>query len=91
MSKLLYSHEKDDLIKAVRIIVTEVVDQINHSDSTNSLHSNEELMTQRECANFLGVSVGTLIIWRKDGRVPFLKLGRTILYSKKQILKHFNK
>ena len=91
MSNLLYSHKEEDLLNAVRIIVTEVIDELKIPSINNSARANEELMTQKECAKFLGVTVGTLIIWRKKGKVPFLKLGRTILYSKTQILKHFDK
>ena len=40
------------------------------------------LLTDHEAAEYLGVSVGTLSVWRSVGRyqIPYLKVGRKIRY-----------
>lgn len=90
MGNLLYTHSDEDLIRVVRLVGREFLEmKIISNDSDKSDPQMQELISQRECAKFLGISVGTLISWRKDGKVPFMKMGRTILYSKKQILQSF--
>lgn len=91
MSNLLYSHKKGDLINAVRVVVSEVMGELNVNPLDNNTHLSEELMTQKECAKYLGVTVATLINWRKKKKLPYLKFGERIFYSKERILKHFKK
>lgn len=42
-----------------------------------------ELITPEETARVLGVSVGTLAVWRSTGRydIPFVKTGRSVKYK----------
>lgn len=87
MSNVLFSHQKDDLIKAARLVAKELLAELQ--SEKNLLNSNldkEDLLTQKQCAEFLDVTVGTLILWRKKGKIPYLKTGRTILYSKERVL-----
>jgi excisionase family DNA binding protein len=35
----------------------------------------------REAAKMLGVSERTLFTWTREGRLPVVKVGRTVLYS----------
>lgn len=41
------------------------------------------LLTPREVAEWLGVTVGTLAVWRSTGRwgLPFVKVGRRVMYE----------
>lgn len=92
MGNLLYSHSDEDLIRVVRLVGRELMEMNAISKDAEHLEPQmQELISQQECAKFLGITVGTLISWRKNGKIPFLKMGRTILYSKKQILNSFNK
>jgi excisionase family DNA binding protein len=42
-----------------------------------------QLLSNDEAADFLGISPGTLVVWRSTKRytVPFLKVGRKVLYD----------
>ena len=54
------------------------------SSNNNSL---ETMLTPSQVADMLGVSVGTLSVWRTTGRyaVPFIKVGRHVRYRLKDI------
>lgn len=46
--------------------------------------SSKDLLTQEEAAKYLALSQTSLVVWRKQGIVPFLKLPNSteVLYSK---------
>jgi excisionase family DNA binding protein len=86
MSKLLYSHQKEDLINAARIIANEIIEKASVINPRTDNNTKENFMTQQEAAKFLKITVGTLIQWKKAGKVPFYKIGRTIFFSKNELL-----
>ncbi len=51
-----------------------------------SLNPEEDRLTQKEAAKFLGISVTSLISWKKKKIVPYYQIGRSIFYSKKELL-----
>jgi len=54
---------------------------------TTIIQRNSDLLDEKEAADFLAVTPGTLSVWRSTGRyaVPFLKVGRCVRYSKKAL------
>ena len=46
-----------------------------------------ELFTSEQAANYLGVTVKTLAVWRCVGRynIPFVKVGRLVKYRKSEL------
>lgn len=62
------------------IIITEIKNLID------SLNSEDFLFTQTEAANFLKISVPTLIEWRTKKIVPFIQIGRKILFKRHELL-----
>lgn len=48
------------------------------------LPKNPDLVDEREAAEILSVSPGTLSVWRSTGRyaLPFVKIGRNVRYSR---------
>ena len=48
---------------------------------------NSDLLTAPEAAELLGVTVGTLSVWRCTGRysIPFVKIGRSVKYRRDAI------
>jgi excisionase family DNA binding protein len=53
---------------------------------------NDELLTTKQAANFLGIKENTLSIWRsqkgKDRRyyIPYIRIGRKIRYNKSDLI-----
>lgn len=81
---LFYTHSKDDLKRVVKM----VVDEIRKTESIESnITPEEDRLTQKEAANFLGISVTSLIAWKKEGKVPYYQIGRSIFFSKAELLK----
>lgn len=46
-----------------------------------------DLMGEKEAADFLGVTQGTLQVWRSTGRyaIPFVKVGRLVKYRRSSL------
>ena len=85
MSQLLYTHSRQDLEKIVEI----VIDRIRKTEgiSTNNFpNAEEDRLTQKEAAQLLGISVTSIISYKKKKKIPYYQIGRTIFYSKKELL-----
>jgi excisionase family DNA binding protein len=46
----------------------------------------DELLTQKELAEFLKITEMTLYRWRKEG-MPYIKAGKQVRYEKEEVLK----
>lgn len=48
---------------------------------------NKHLLTPQKTADELGVTTGTLAVWRSTGRykLPFVKVGRKVMYRAEDI------
>lgn len=53
----------------------------------NLPQAEDKLINNAEAANYLGVSPGTLDVWRctKRYRIPFIKVGRLVKYRKSSL------
>ena len=52
----------------------------------------EELLTQEELTEFLKIYKVTLYILIKEGKIPAIKIGKQLRFSKERLLKlHFNR
>jgi excisionase family DNA binding protein len=45
----------------------------------------EEQMRYPGAAKFLGISVPTLKLWVYDGKIPYYKMGRFVLFERKDL------
>tara|TARA_R110001606_G_scaffold178630_1_gene325228 strand:- start:2907 stop:3215 length:309 start_codon:yes stop_codon:yes gene_type:complete len=88
---LFYTHNREDLVRAVRLVINEIR-QTELIDS--SIPSDDEKLTQKTAAKFLGISVTTIIAWRDSGKIPrdaYMRIGKPIFYSKKKLLEYARK
>jgi excisionase family DNA binding protein len=53
----------------------------------STVQSGRDLMDEKEAAEFLKLSTGTLAVWRSTGRysVPFVKVGRRVRYRREAL------
>lgn len=53
----------------------------------NQKTSQENLLTPVQVAELLGVSSGTLAVWRSNGtcQIPYMKIGRCVRYKRSAI------
>jgi len=84
MSVQLITHTKKDLELAVEIVVKRLRQQELFRDT--SLNTQDDRLTQKEAAKFLDISVTSIIAWKKKGLVPYFQIGRSIFFSKKELL-----
>ena len=49
------------------------------------------IITENELSSRLGISKVTLHKYRKEGKIPFSQIGRTIRYDYKAVLKKINR
>lgn len=81
---LFYTHTKEDLKRTVKMVLEELrkTEFINET----SINPEDDRLSQQEAAKFLGISVTSLISWKKKKIVPYYQIGRAIFYSKKELL-----
>ncbi len=74
----LTEEELKELIKSsLREVVTE--------NETNK--QRKELLTFKEVISLLGISASTLNNWKRDGKIPFHRIGGRILFKYAEIIK----
>ena len=49
---------------------------------------NQPLLTEKQAAEILGITPGTLTVWRctKRYNIPFVKVGRSVRYRRESLL-----
>lgn len=82
----LFSHSKNDLEKAVEIILNKA--QGFMVPSKNEENQPEDLISQTEASKFLHVSIPTIIDWRKNKSLPYYNFSGRFYYSKKELLEY---
>ena len=60
---LFYTHTKEDLRRAVKMVLEEL--RKTEYIQETSLNPEDDRLTQQEAAKFLGISVTSLISWKK--------------------------
>nr|WP_299035039.1 helix-turn-helix domain-containing protein [uncultured Tenacibaculum sp.] len=65
-----------------------IVERLRKTDLVSSTFNTQtsDRLTQKEASELLGISVQCLIQWKKKKLVPFYQIGRSIFYSKKELL-----
>jgi len=49
----------------------------------------ERLLNVEEIAEYLGVSKVTIFTWKREGKLPFHRLGRRVFFKESEILKGY--
>ncbi|WP_185205110.1 helix-turn-helix domain-containing protein [Chryseobacterium sp. C3] len=86
MAIQLYSYSKNDLEKAVEIILSKADNFI--IPGKKSEEQPEDLISQTEASKFLHVSLPTIIDWRKNKDLPYYNFSGRFYYSKKELLEY---
>lgn len=89
MSVQLYSHSKSDIEKAVEIVLQKI--QFISKESNPNPPNASELITQKDAASFLKVSIPTLIDWRKNKSLPHYEYNGRFFYSIDELLEYGRK
>jgi excisionase family DNA binding protein len=76
---------KDELRQLIAEIVEYQVDS-TFKQYKEMLVPEDKMMTIQETAEFLDVSKVTLHNWKKNGKLPYLRLGKRVFFSQKEIV-----
>ncbi|WP_299767007.1 helix-turn-helix domain-containing protein [uncultured Dokdonia sp.] len=86
---ILYGFTKQDLEKTIELVINRIRKTEIIQDTSNS--QAEDRLTQKEAAELLGITVQCLIQWKKKKLIPFYQIGRSVFYSKKELLEQARK
>ena len=86
--KLVFELDGDDLAK----LVVHIMPFVSKMGFGNVSSPSLSLLDTKEAANYLGVKVGTLNVWRVKGqrRIPYVKIGRRIQYRLRDLEEYVN-
>lgn len=89
MKQGIYILQKEDLLSAVRTVLTElkktgIEPAANNQDITDRL-------TQKEAAVLIGVTQPTLLAWKKKKLIPYYQIGHKVFYSRKELIESAQK
>ena len=73
----------DAELKAIKSILLD----LKTSGIIPALPEIERPLTVKEMCGFLGVTEATIIRWRAKGKIPYMKLGSRVLFSKSAVIK----
>jgi excisionase family DNA binding protein len=80
--------KKSEAILSFFTGLEEMLDVIGEALKNRTPHLNgEKFLTGRDVCRMLHVSARTLQEWRKQGRIPFIRLRGKILYRESEIMK----
>ena len=60
------------------------------SESVTNDRASDGLLRKRELAEKLAISKRTLDVWMQKGRIPFLKVGRSVRFRLTDVLEKLN-
>ena len=73
---------RDAIKEEMRLIITDVQNMTTISNQQLS----EKLFTKREMADELDISLVSLTEWMKQGRIPYMRMGKRIYFKKQEVV-----
>lgn len=71
---------------AIREELHHFILDVKHTSSDTESSSAEKLLTKREMADELDISLVSLTEWMKQGRIPYLRMGKRIYFKKQEVV-----
>ena len=90
MSLQLFTHGKQDLEKAVEIILSKF-QHLQTAQPNITANEREDLISQKKACLFLKVSIPTIIHWRKEKGLPHYNFNGRFFYSESELLAYGKK
>lgn len=75
------------------LTIERVINRLRKTDiiTPSNYNPDEDRLTQKEASALLGITVQCIIKWKKKKLIPYYQIGRSIFYSKKELLEHAKK
>lgn len=77
---------KEELILLIRESVRAELNLVPIAEQTN-----EKLLKPKDVCELLHISNGTLFSWKKEGKIPFRRIGRRIFFVEKDVIEAMKK
>jgi excisionase family DNA binding protein len=81
---ILTSISKNDLAILIKMSLRELLSEYNVIK--NKENKENSLLTMKQVADLLSVSLPTIIKWNKEGKIPFCKVGKRVYFKKDEVL-----
>ena len=81
---MLYAFSEEDLERIVETVISRVRKTELIQESNPSIE--EDRLSQKEACALLNISVQSIIQWKKKGLIPYYQIGKSIFYSKTELL-----
>lgn len=81
---------KDLIASVTEIAVNKTLAKLNISVNGLAEATSDKPVTGKELCAFIGITMPTLIRYRKNGLVPSKRIGKKILYDKAQVMEAIN-
>ena len=75
---------KRDIERIIEIVIERIQKTDLIKDST--IDPADDRLSQKEAAAFLGISVTSIIQWKKKGKIPYYQIASRPFFSKKELL-----
>jgi excisionase family DNA binding protein len=79
------SEQKAAFLREIKNALKEELEEIKAVANKEASHD-EEYLNRQEACKFLRCSLATLYNYQKAGRIPFLKIGRKVLFKKSELI-----
>ena len=73
---------KDAIREELQIFISGIRNTVDDTESKSS----EKLLTKREMADELDISLVSLTEWMKQGRIPYMRMGKRIYFKKQEVV-----
>jgi excisionase family DNA binding protein len=85
MNGLIISMSKQELTDVINSAVREAITDYRLKESEKAAPV-EDILNSREAAHFLDIKLNTLYIKTHKGELPYMKKGKKVYFSRKQLL-----
>lgn len=75
------------------LTIERVINRLRKTDviRSSNLNPEEDKLTQKEASELLGVTVQCIIKWKKKKLIPYYQIGRSVFFSKRELLEQAKK
>lgn len=77
---------KECIREAIKEEFQLIIADLRKSTSISEQQGFEKLLTKKEMADELDISLVSLTEWMKQGRVPYMRLGKRIYFKKLEVI-----
>jgi len=77
---------KDCIKDAIREELHLIISDVQKTTHTANNTPTEKLLTKREMADELDISLVSLTEWMKQGKIPYMRMGKRIYFKKHEVV-----